>query len=250
MIALLDVELRRILARRLVGMIVLLLAGGYLIRALFLLASDDPFAYVDLTDWLAGSGGFGIVIAWVIGASFIGAEWQKGTMTTLLTWEPRRVRVAVAKVMACALVVGATSLALQAFLALVLLPAGLDGSMTGTDAEWLREASGIWLRVGMGAAIFGVLAFAVAEIGRSTGAALGAGFAYFAVAENFIRAWKPEWMPWLLGDNIVVLITGRGEDAAVELAGRSTVEAGVILLFYAGVAFGVATALFQRRDVT
>jgi ABC-type transport system involved in multi-copper enzyme maturation permease subunit len=249
-IALVNVELRRILARRLVLVIVLLVAAGYLVRAFFLLASDSTFAYVDLIDWLEGTGGFAIVIAWVIGASFIGAEWQKGTMTTLLTWEPRRVRVALAKVLACALAVAGISLALQAFLALVLLPAGLGGSMDGTNSEWLREAVGIWLRAGAGAAIFGALAFSVAEVGRSTGAALGFGFAYFAVAEAFIRAWRPRWSPWLFGDNIVVLITGQSEDAAVELAGRSPLEAGVILLSYATLAFAVATALFQRRDVT
>jgi ABC-type transport system involved in multi-copper enzyme maturation permease subunit len=249
-IALVGVEIRRILARRLVRVMVLLVAGGYLVRAVFLLASDSPFFYVNLTDWFEGTGGFGIVIAWVIGASVIGAEWQRGTMTTLLTWEPRRARVITAKAVACALVVAGISLALQAFLALVLLPAGLDGFMDGTGSEWLRTVVGLWLRSAAGAAIFGLLAFAVAQVGRSTGAALGAGFAYFAIAEAFIRAWRPRLAPWLLGDNIVVLITGEGEDAAVELAGRSTVEAGVILLFYAGVAFGVATLLFQRRDVT
>lgn len=250
MSVLVNVEIRRLLARRLIRVIVLVAAAGLFVRAIFLLASDSPFQYTDLTDWLEGSGGFAIVIAWVIGASFIGAEWQKGTITTLLTWEPRRARVIAAKVVACALVVAGISLALQAFLALVLLPAGLDGTMEGTDSEWFREAVGIWLRAGAGAAIFGALACAIAEVGRSTAAALGAGFAYFSIAEAFIRAWRPRWVPWLLGDNIVVFITGAGEDAAVELAGHSTLEAGVILLVYAGIAFGGAMVLFRSRDVT
>jgi len=37
-------------------------------------------------------------VAWVIGASSIGAEWQARSITTLLTWEPRRARVLAAKV--------------------------------------------------------------------------------------------------------------------------------------------------------
>jgi ABC-type transport system involved in multi-copper enzyme maturation permease subunit len=247
---LLNVEIRRILARRLVRVILLAAAGGFLIRATFLWASGSSFQYTDLTDWLMGTGGFVIVIAWVIGASFMGAEWQKGTITTLLTWEPRRTLVIGTKVLACALVVGGISLLLQAFLALVLLPAGLDGTMEGTDSEWLREAVGIWLRTGAGAAIFGALAFGIAEVGRSTGAALGVGFVYFAIVEAFIRAWRPRWTPWLLGDNIVIFITGQPENATLELVGRSTFEAGVILLVYAGIAFGGAMVLFRHRDVT
>ena len=40
---------------------------------------------------------FLVVGALFAGASVAGAEWRAGSMTTLLTWEPRRVRVIVGR---------------------------------------------------------------------------------------------------------------------------------------------------------
>ena len=41
-----------------------------------------------------------VAAAWLLAASFVGAEWHAGTMGTLLTWEPRRLYVLGAKVAA------------------------------------------------------------------------------------------------------------------------------------------------------
>jgi hypothetical protein len=54
-------------------------------------------------------------------------------MATLLTWEPRRVRVLVAQLVAAAVLVFALTVVLQALLGAVLLPAGLwPGLWRGT----------------------------------------------------------------------------------------------------------------------
>jgi ABC-2 type transport system permease protein len=74
------------------------------------------------------------MLAFFLGASFMGAEWQKGTMTTTLTWENRRWAVFGAK--AVVVIIGSLALfvVLQALLALFLLPSALfrgttEGSM-------------------------------------------------------------------------------------------------------------------------
>ena len=72
----------------------------------------------------------------------IGAEWRAGTFVTLLTWEPNRRRVAVAKLLACGLVAAAIAIVLQ-----VAVPRGLPprrvgpGTIDGIDADWWRSVA-------------------------------------------------------------------------------------------------------------
>src|SRR5439155_2452759 len=63
--------------------------------------NDPRFHLMSLVDVFKGTTVPLVLLAWVLSASFIGAEWHAGTVTTLLTWEPRRIRVLVAKVAVC-----------------------------------------------------------------------------------------------------------------------------------------------------
>jgi hypothetical protein len=54
---------------------------------------------------------FLVVGALVGGATVAGAEWRAGTVTALLTWEPRRVRVHLARVVACTMLAAAIAFA-------------------------------------------------------------------------------------------------------------------------------------------
>ena len=47
----------------------------------------------DAADVIQHTGTFTVLLGVVLGASLMGADWGAGTMTTLLTWEPRRIRV-------------------------------------------------------------------------------------------------------------------------------------------------------------
>ena len=63
-------------------------------------AVDKRFHVTQLADVLQHVSAFAAIIAWLLGSSLVGAEWRSGSMATLLTWEPRRIRVTMAKAFA------------------------------------------------------------------------------------------------------------------------------------------------------
>lgn len=255
MSALLAAELRRMWSRRLVRAVAALAVAGILIAGVIVairsrpeIGSDPRFPLTMLPDILLGTSIPLLIAAWLLGASFIGADWHAGTITTLLTWEPRRVRVMVAKVIACAAAVFVLAIGLQAVLGGVLaLVAALRGTTEGVDGAWLRETAGVAFRTAALSTITAAIGFAVASIGRNTAAALGAGFAYLAVIENLVRGLRPQWHGWLLTDNAAVFITGGNAGFPFE---RTVMQAGALLAVYAAVLLFVGVAMFRRRDVT
>lgn len=215
-------------------------------------ASDlaSTFVYSEMgEEGLIGTAPLLSIIGLLIGASFIGAEWQAGSMTTLLTWEPRRVVVIVAKMIAAVLGVGLIVLLLQALLLLIFLPVGLAlGSTAGVDATWLEQTAATAARISTAGGLTALIGVSIATIGRHTTAALGVAFAYFAIIESLLRGLKPHWRPWFVGDNLVVLITA--DRFEIESLGHTALEAGLTVGGYALLVFALAVVFFQRRDVT
>lgn len=211
-------------------------------------ASADPrFDYARLTNHLTGLAFPFLMLGWIMGASFIGAEWHNRMLTTTLTWEPRRTRVIAAKAAAVAVVVVIWILALQVLYAASMYPAAaVNGITSSVDASLWKEMAGITLRVAGLAAIAAVLGFSLATIGRNTAAALGIGFAYLTVVEGLIRGFKPEWSDWLLGDNIALFLAGNESSPL----GHDQTTAGWLLLGYAAVLLMLATAFFRRREMS
>jgi ABC-type transport system involved in multi-copper enzyme maturation permease subunit len=209
---------------------------------------DRRFHYEDLPEVLVGTSGFAIILGWLLGASLVGAEWHAGTMATLLTWEPRRVRVLVAKLVAAGALVFALAVALQVLLGAALLPAGLlRGTTDGIDSDWLRSLTGVGLRVAAISVVGATMGFSIATIGRNTAAALGIAFGYLAIVENAIRGLRPNWTPWLLGDNVVVVITNQTQSSP--LVDRSALEAAALVACYTLALMAAALFAFRRRDV-
>jgi ABC-type transport system involved in multi-copper enzyme maturation permease subunit len=221
---------------------------------------DRRFHYTDLRKPALADepGGNGIVastsavlfvVGLLVGASLVGAEYRFGTVTTLLTWEPRRARVLLAKVLAVIVVVAAGYLLLEALLALALVPVAVTrGTMAGADAAFARGVAGEILR---GAAIAGGLAglgACLATLGRNTSAALGGLFVYLVVVEAILRAQRPSWIPWFLIENLAVVLTGTS--ATSDRITRSTVASGLLLAAYLAAAVALTATLFARRDVT
>jgi hypothetical protein len=254
MSALLATEFRRMWSRHLVrivaGLALLAIAIGGVtvaIRSRPELGADPRFPLTMFPDILKGTSIPLIIAGWLLGASFIGADWRAGTITTLLTWEPRRARVIVAKVLACAVFVFALAMALQAVLGGVLsLDAVFRGTTEGVDASWWRETGGVAVRTATVTSVASVVGFAVASIGRNTAAALGAGFAYVAVIENLVRGLRPEWQPWLFTDNAAVFITGGNVGFSFQ---RTMLQAIALLAVYAATLFTVSAMMFRSRDV-
>jgi len=257
----LGIEVRRCCARRLVRAMVALAVLACAVtavvsyqRAVHDAPLNNPFRLFDLhrpgEDSILGVSAFFLVIGAALGgASMIGAEWRAGTFVTLLTWEPRRRRVAVAKLLACGVVAAAIALVLQVLFFAAFLPAALGpGNTDYVDAAWLRSLAGGGLRVAGMTALVAVFMASVAMIGRSTAAALGFAFAYLMFFENLVRAWKPWCGRYLLGENGALFITGDAVDGLPFT--RSATAAALALVTYATLMAAVAVVSFWRRDLT
>ena len=210
---------------------------------------EDPrFELRSLKGILQGTTAPLVVVAWLIGASVIGSDWQSRTITTLLTWEPRRARVLLTKAFACIAVASAFALLAQALLSAALLPAALaHGTTEGTGGDWLRSVFGVLFRGTGLVAIAAAVGFSVASIGRNTAAALGIGFAYFLVIENVVGSFLEDFRRWLVLGNAIVLVSG--ENSGGEVFGRSVLAAGAYLTAVAITLLAAATLVFRRRDV-
>jgi hypothetical protein len=240
-------EFRRFRSRRLVKALVALellaiVATGVIV------ALTQEYDLVGLPDVLMGTSLVLVSVGWILGASAIGADWHAGHVTTILTWEPRRERVMLAKIAASLTSVFVVSLVIQALLgaALAVAAAGA-GSTAGADAAWLAESAGVGLRVALLSTIFAGFGFGLASAGRNTAVALGVGFGYLVIVENLVRGLRPQWTPWLLTDNAGLFIVDSPID--FPLLARSTVGAGLYLAAVGAVLLLVASGLFRTRDV-
>jgi ABC-type transport system involved in multi-copper enzyme maturation permease subunit len=201
------------------------------------------------------------IIAFVIGASFIGAEWNAGTMQALLFWEPRRARVLLAKAVALVSGMVVISAALQAFCygALLLITA-TRGSTEGVTAGYQTSVLLLMLRGLLIVSATALLGYAVAGLARITGAALGVAFVYFVIIENLVFGLRPGWQRFLFSQNIAAVLLKKVPVASAH--GRSFGDSGgliyhltaargaITLAIYLGVLLGVFYATFERRDVT
>lgn len=196
-----------------------------------------------------GLAGLFIALLVVLGATSAGAEWHAGTITTQLTWEPRRARLFLAKVGVAAVFGFVAFLAAEALLFLALAPAAVfRGSTIGVDATWARETIQLLLRAAVVAAIGAAIGHALAWLARNTAVAVGGALGYAAVVEPLLRAAKPKWEPWFLVSNAIRFVTAHPLDFTTRT--RSTVGAALLLVAYAAGAAVVSLVVFARRDVT
>ena len=210
---------------------------------------DPRFRYIDLQAILLGTSPMLAILCLLLGASFVGAEWQKGTITTTLTWEPRRVRLMATKFAAVALVAAVFVVLMHLFLAAAMgMVAVLAGITKGVEGTWIRETAGVSIRIAAVGGLTAIVGCAIATVGRNTTAALGVAFLYFAVLEGLIRGFRPTWQPWLLGDNAGRFVSGG--PAGGQMLDKSMMEVALTLLLSAAVFMTVATVFFNRRDVT
>ncbi len=227
---------------------------------------NPPFSFADNAEVgaLAFAGGTA-VLAFVLGATWIGAEWSTRSLVSLLFWETRRGRVMAVKL--AVLVGGALALAV-AMQALWLATASILDATAG-DGRGLPD--GFWgdllatqVRAVLLVALAAVGGFGLANLVRNTGAALGIGFVYFAILENAVGAFQPAWQPWLLTNNALALLAPGGHtvfvyEQSVDGDGNviqdvteiliSNLQGGLVLAGVGAVAIILGIVLFARRDV-
>jgi ABC-type transport system involved in multi-copper enzyme maturation permease subunit len=207
------------------------------------------------------------LFGFVVGASYVGAEWTSGGMTNLLLWRPRRAEVLGAKLgvalggvlaMAVAYLIVWTG----AFLAIASV-AGSIGSMNAAEIGSFLLAC---LRVVFLGVLGAAVGFAIASIGRHTATALGVGIAYLIVYElgtllafSLMDVNYPE--RFRLSSYVIGWLTKRYEISGdytcnatdcISSGGYAITwgESGLVLTVVAALLIGGAFAAMRRRDVT
>jgi hypothetical protein len=142
-------------------------------------------------------GAFLSLFGYLVMASFIGSELHSGGMTNLLLWRPNRMRVLGTKLGVGLGLTAAVSVVFSLiYIGTFYAIAATMGYAGGMTSERWSEVGLIAAR-GLGMALVaGLVAFAVATVGRHTAAALGALLGYVIV--------------WEGGARLIMEITNRG----------------------------------------
>lgn len=188
------------------------------------------------------------MLAFIVGASYVGAEWATGTMQALLFWEPRRARVVLSKAAALVLVVVAFTAVMQAVGWLTTMAvAGATGTTEGATAGVHMSAFLTMLRGMLVVTSTALLGFAIGGIARITAAALGFALIYFVLLENLLRANRPGWSRYLFTENVGAVMSNGFEAMGYRV---SAVRGAITLAVYLALLVGAFYAAFERRDVT
>lgn len=209
-----------------------------------------------------GFGAAAAVLAFVIGATWIGAEWSSRSLVALLFWVPRRMTVLGAKIAVLALAAAVLGLVAElAWLALAILLRAVAGNGRALPAEFWSHLFATQGRAVLLTVLIALLGFGLTNLIRNTGAALGVGFVYFAVVETAVRALRPAWEPWLLSSDAAALVSphgitiflfdGLGPNGFTQPREYhlGNVQAGIELTAVVAVIIGLGVWLFNRRDV-
>jgi ABC-type transport system involved in multi-copper enzyme maturation permease subunit len=182
---------------------------------------------------------------WGLAASFIGAEWEAGTVGMLLTHEPRRLRVLVAKITVAAGAAMVATTILLGLLSLALMPAAIvRGTTAGTTGAWIGETAELGIRVIATSGLAAVFGFSLASAARRTSVAIGVLLLTF-LFEIILDRLAPGWIKWQFTQNLARFASG----ASDVTGSRSIGGAGILLSIYAAGLFTLTALGFKRRDV-
>ena len=229
---------------------------------------NTPFRPGQVPDYTVAVGVAVALAGFALGATFIGAEWSSRNVVAWLFYEPRRIRLLGAKLLAVSgavLVLSAVAQVIWALTARWLLAArGLPVSSLGDRAaDFWTNVDGIQLRTALLVLPTLWLGFGIANLIRNTAAAMGMAFVYFVVLENVIRAINPALQPYLFTTGATAWVSHGGvtvngalvynqEQGFVmpEQIHVSNLAGAVTLLVYAGVVLAVSIWTFRVRDIT
>jgi hypothetical protein len=214
----------------------------------------------DLDEIIQGISTFVILLGVALGASLGGADWTSNTMTTLLTWEPRRARVFFARALVVGVFVGAIALFWQVvFSGTFALVAATRGSTLFLPSHFWTGIAATVGRVTVMAMALALVAYVLAMIGRSTVSSLGVVFGYLILFEGVISGFQPSIQGNLLVRGAAVIVsqqpivdTGNfdsyGTASPPVLMGVQ--RAWVVVAVYLVTLTVVSLVQYQRRDVS
>ncbi|GAA0598828.1 ABC transporter permease [Kribbella sandramycini] len=210
---------------------------------------------------LQGSAYLLLFAAFLVGASFVAAEFSTGAIGNWLTFEPRRLRVYGSKMAAAGLWFVPLGIAVTGVLTLgIYLITARLGSTAGTD--W-SDIVGLIARVVTTTAIGAVIGGVVGLVLRHTAAALGLAMGYIVLVEGIFASFLQNAQPWLLVRNFDAFVLhdtryvlnkcvtqADGNYVCNQIEKTLTFEHGA---WYLGILTLVALLgaglIFQRRDV-
>jgi ABC-2 type transport system permease protein len=223
---------------------------------------DPRFHFADhAADLLSSAAFIFMMLGLLIGASFIGAEWQSGTFASLLTWEPRRQRVLGAKLTAAVIGLALLSTVLtSAFVGGAAVAANLRGTMDGTTVHLMAQLGVMAVRVLGVVALFTLIGAALATFTRHTVGAVAVMGGYLVLGElvgAIVSSW---WRNHSLGAQVTAIIRGHyvyyvnppSGDVLSTRLGEHYLHAGSASIIVGLVTFAlIATAsiMLARRDV-
>jgi len=202
-----------------------------------------------------------ILLGALLGASLGGADWTSNTMGTLLTWEPRRMRVFLVRALVVAIFVVAVTLFLQIVFALVYwLATDVRGVTAMLPPHLVGDTFATMLRVSAMAIAFGLVAYVLAMIGRSTVSSLGVLFGYLILFEGIVAGFRQSIAGSLLVRAATVVISRQpilmeprdfsGPGVPVPIVLMDVTKAWTVVAVYVLALGAISLVQFRRRDVT
>ena len=200
------------------------------------------------------------MLAFLIGATYVGAEWSSRSMVALLFWEPRRLKVMGVKLAVTALAAALFGVLTQAvWWGTAEIIARTRGNRDNLPADFWSDLYGQQGRAVLFVVLTALLGFGIANLIRNTAAALGAGFVYLVIIENLVRGFLPNYQQWLLVENVSGLLSRNGHtifiyendpfgDGVREVL-ISNVRGGLVLGILTAMVVAVGVLLFKRRDL-
>lgn len=278
MMAVIAAENRRLLSRRItrnfpLGLGLLMIVG--IVIAIIATDDNDTLDFVndiasgvygipgDNSTLVLGPMGFLIpIMAFVIGASYFGADQKAGMIEQLLTWEPRRSRLLLGRLAAGMMSIFVIAALLSAFLVVLLyILASVVGTTDGAFDIWPMVLGAV-VRSGIVGAIFFAMGLGATVITNNSVASIVGFLIYaFVIETALLQPLLPKvanWLPLLNADAFVSRNgVGQGgffgeiniENDILPEFHHGWLTAGVLVAVWAFAIFGVGLALFNQRDV-
>ncbi len=271
MISLLVAESKRFWARRITRffplIVAFLMAGGVAIALMVIGTDEGPDFVQDIGGGIEATSILGPVanllpiMAFVLGASFVGADLKSGMIEQILTWEPRRFRVVAARSVASFTGTAVLASVLAALLVgLLYVLAAVTGSIEGTTTEFWVNALGAVVRTGISVGLFSLIGLGLTLLVNSSTGSIVSFLIYWFVVESFLlSAFLPRIWAWAPVTNAASFASGadvqridgspfRGDFDIIVDHGYLT--AGLVLGGWSLLSLGLGSVWFSARDVS
>ncbi len=207
----------------------------------------------DLANTLAGTSIALLFAGFAIGASFVGAEFNVGSLTTQLLFEPRRWRVHVAKATAVAAGIFSIALGVLALVALSMYAGSvLHGVSSGVDGTFVVDRVGEALRLAAAVAAGAVMTYGVTLVARRSSAAMILFFLQFPL----LGLLNPTKMPFGLISHyaplrgLLAVLANHTNDAGAQDRAIHTTAGGVALVaVWIVIIIAGSGSIFSRAEV-